>query len=589
MRQSTPSISRAIFLLILVLICLVGLPACTCSEIIPLPNRSVLACKGKRTSPTIAPPLQNRTIVAGASQTLFNVTDSGDAAFVLALEAIPGRAGVAPDIAIQYSSGNVDESVLGVGYSLSAASSIQRCAKTMAIDGEIHPVQFDDTDAYCLDNKRMVVLAASANVIEYRVWPDNQLKIIAHVEKPAESYFEAFLPDGSRVFYGASESTRPMANTGVPRAWLAEEQRDARGNAMLFDYCFAEDDEGTTVEYALTSIRYSAFEDEEPQRAVVFAYDVRKDAEIKYVHGMQLQESLQLSEVQMQGPDDELVRRYEFDYAPSQTTGRPLLQSVQACGGDGECFEPTRFQYAQPETGFDDIATDIDAPLSDKASPMFFDVDRDGLSDYVVGDINASSTPEHVITEWRIAKNVGGAFAAEKVALLQEWSFAQNPEPIADLTQIQPEVGTAIDFTGGGTTGIFLHDVTGSQANHLVLLPQNDGTLLAADTQLRRPFPLGSSPAGLRNSNAATHLVDVTGAMADLIECNDHGDTPETAALPTWKLHGWQPGCENVNARSCAPLRYLGMYMNLVELANCRSGVPAAANAFAPGEKRGFG
>lgn len=33
-------------------------------------------------------------------------------------------------------------------------------------------------------------------------------------------------------------------------------------------------------------------------------------------------------------------------------------------------------------------------------------------------------------------------------------------------------------------------------------------------------------------------------------------------------------------------LRYLGMYINLVELANCRRGVPAAANTFASVVKR---
>ncbi len=157
---------------------------------------------------------------------------------------------------------------------------------------------------------------------------------------------------------------------------------------------------------------------------MVFAYEQRDDVRTKFLHGMQLQESLQLAEVQVQGPDDEFVRRYEVDYAPSETTGRSLLQSVQECTGAGECFTPTRFSYAASEVAFDEIATDIDEPLSDKASVLFFDIDRDGLSDYVVPDATPLSTVEHPVTEWRIGKNIGGAFAAEKVALLQEWSFA---------------------------------------------------------------------------------------------------------------------------------------------------------------------
>ncbi|HRI67306.1 MAG TPA: VCBS repeat-containing protein, partial [Polyangium sp.] len=75
------------------------------------------------------------------------------------------------------------------------------------------------------------------------------------------------------------------------------------------------------------------------------------------------------------------------------------LQSVQECAGTGECFAPTRFYYGKSETVFENIATNIASPLSDKASPMFFDIDGDGLSDYVVGDSTPASTAEHLMAE----------------------------------------------------------------------------------------------------------------------------------------------------------------------------------------------
>ncbi len=269
---------------------------------------------------------------------------------------------------------------------------------------------------------------------------------------------------------------------------------------------------------------------------MVFDYDVREDVQTTYWHGMQMQESLQLATIEMQVKET-LVRRYELEYERSETTKRTLLQSVQACAGNGECFAPTRFHYGKSETGFEDITTEIDASLSDKASPMFFDVDGDGLSDYVVGDSTPASTAEHPMTEWRIAKNLGGTFAPEKVALLQDWSFVQNPEEQNDPTKLQPELGTALNFAGGLTGGLYLHDVVGSQANHVILLPQSDSSLQRLDTQLPRPFPVGPSPKGLRSSGASVHLVDVSAdTMADLIECTNLGD------MPTWKLHRWQPG-----------------------------------------------
>ena len=356
--------------------------------------------------------------------------------------------------------------------------------------------------------------------------------VLGHFEDPAESFFEVFLPDGHRVSYGVTAATRPMANTRVPQAWLADVQTDPRGNEVHYDWCFAEDESGYVAEYALTSIRYA------PDRAVLFAYDQREEPRRTYLQGMQFQQSLQLAEVQMQAAG-ELVRRYDLTYTSSATTGRALLESVQACAMNGSCYAPTRFQYAMPKLGFDDVATDIAAPLSDKASPMLFDVDHDGLPEYVVGDSTPFSTPEHPITEWRAAKNTGGTLAPEKVALLQEWSVVQDPVDLADPTLLQPELGTAVDFTGGANTGILLHDVTGSEANHLVLVPNADLSFGVVDTKLRRPFPLGATPKGMRSSAASVHLADVSGdGISDLIECNDHGNT----LLSTWTLRMWQPG-----------------------------------------------
>ena len=244
----------------------------------------------------------------------------------------------------------------------------------------------------------------------------------------------------------------------------------------------------------------------------------------------------------MFGPGEALVKRYPFVYAQSESTGRTLLQSVQECAADNTCKTPTSFHYTKSERGFDDIKTNIEAPLSNKASPMFFDVDHDGLSDYVVGDVTPSSTAEHPITEWRIAKNVGGGFAPEKVALVQDWSFMPNVDGPNDIRLLQPEVATSIRFNDDTSTDLFLHDITGSSENHTVLTADGNLTFERRDTNIARPFPLVPSPKGLRNSAGSVHLADVTGdQQPDLISCTDHGTTPETASLTTWTLHVWEP------------------------------------------------
>jgi hypothetical protein len=38
-------------------------------------------------------------------------------------------------------------------------------------------------------------------------------------------------------------------------------------------------------------------------------------------------------------------------------------------------------------------------------------------------------------------------------------------------------------------------------------------------------------------------LADCDGdSTPDLVQCTDHGETPDTAAQSTWKLHVWRPG-----------------------------------------------
>ena len=292
MRTSLLSVSRGVF--VLMLIGLVFLPACTCSERSQSAPHPILACKVQGKAPKTSPPLQSKTIVPGALETSFEVTQSGDASLSLPLPALLGRAGQAPDIALQYGSANEREGLVGVGFSLHAGSSIQRCANTMAIDLEMRAIQFDKTDAYCLDGKRLVVVNKTVKTIEYRTIPDSQIKVVQYLDGPSDSHFEVFLPDGSRILYGANEWTRPMANTGEPLVWLAEEKRDPRGNTITYDWCFAEDESGYVAEYALTSIRYA------PDRAVVFSYDPRADARTTYRQGMQLQQSLTLAAAQMQ-------------------------------------------------------------------------------------------------------------------------------------------------------------------------------------------------------------------------------------------------------------------------------------------------
>src|SRR5262249_15469267 len=142
-------------------------------------------------------------------------------------------------------------------------------------------VRYDALDKLCLDGKRLVPVSQAPGTIEYRTFPDTNVKVIGHYptggSTPATAIsFDAFMPDGMLIAYGGSDSGKPLTPGGVPQIWLATGAHDGRGNAMTYAYCFNEGD-GYTAEYALDEIQYASFTPSlAASRAVTFVY-AKKD------------------------------------------------------------------------------------------------------------------------------------------------------------------------------------------------------------------------------------------------------------------------------------------------------------------------
>jgi RHS repeat-associated protein len=548
-----------------VLLCILAQSGCTCGpdRAIPTP-RPLLACRPHTpripTAPAAKPAAP--TASAGTLQHTFSVTSSGSASLVLPLTVVPGRAGIEPDLSLAYSSDSATSSgVLGAGFSLAGVSSITRCGSDLARDGEIRGVRYDARDALCYSGQRLVVTASHPGILEFRTLRDTFTKIVGHyaheADKPGNAQsFEAFLPSGLVIELGASEASRPLAKGGVPRAWLAEKVHDGRGNAMTYDYCFADDPtEGYTAEYALDTIRYTAFEGSPAlpaTRAVKLVYGTKPPADQRtlYSGGMALQSALRLDAVEMVGPGEHLVRRYGFTYDLGPTSHRTLLTQVDECAGDGVCKPPTRFHYTRGELGFEKVKTPVPAPTSLLGSPMLLDADGDGLDDLVSPDTDpALSTPEHPVTRWLVAHNRGSGaeppfFAPATLGFSEDWPHVLNPTLPADAAHLQPELGTALDYDHDQRTDILLHDVYDTRDTWQVLLARNDKSFELVDTGIARPFPLGQGAVGLTRTKGSMHLADLDGdGMIDLLQCDDHGRT--AASDPgdaTWTAHLFRPG-----------------------------------------------
>ncbi|WP_434042141.1 MULTISPECIES: RHS repeat-associated core domain-containing protein [Sorangium] len=523
----------------------------------------IVACRtqGTRGPATPRPAPEVETVAAGALPGTFSISSTGEAVYTMDLTTVPSRAGMGPRLQLVYRS-DAGDGVLGAGFSIAGLSAITRCPSNLAQDGEIRGVRYDGEDKLCLDGQRLVPVGEGPGTIEYRTFPDTFVKVVGHYPPegaaPAEAlFFEAHLPDGRVVEYGHTEGSKPLARGGTPRAWLANKARDGRGNAMTYAYCVAEAEDGHAAEYAVDEIRYTGFEGTPslaPSRAVRFLYGTKDPAAIRtgYSGGVALQRSLRLEEIQMLGPGDTLVRRYGFGYELRPATRRTLLTQIEECASDGVCKPATRFQYSRATPGFKRLTTDIDKPVSERASPMVFDVDGDGRDDLVIPDIVAGfSTPSNPITAWWAARNLGpraspSFLAPAELAFLQEWSMVADASGPSDPALLQPELGTVLDYDDDGRADVLLHDVYGSEVTWHVLLSRPDWTFALQDTGIRRPFPLRVTPAppSLSSPGASMHLADLDGeGVPDLIQCEDHARDAQ-APLPlfaVWAVHLWRP------------------------------------------------
>lgn len=131
--------------------------------------------------------------VVGLIDASFSVDANGAANYVVPLEVPTGTEGMEPSLRLGYNSqgGN---GTLGVGWSLSGLSKIERCSATLAQDGFTCGINYDGHDRFCLDGERLVNIAVSP-----------QTGTSCHDGADQDQYFD---DDGTNVYHTERESWR---------------------------------------------------------------------------------------------------------------------------------------------------------------------------------------------------------------------------------------------------------------------------------------------------------------------------------------------------------------------------------------------
>jgi hypothetical protein len=260
----------------------------------------------------------------------------GAANFAFELELPGGRAGMTPRVAVTYSSGG-GNGVMGRGFDL-------RYGGRITTDTRRGLPEYDDgLDEYMLDGVRLVLKGeASAGVREYGSERESGYDQIRRYYGGGNDYWVVTDRGGVERTYGKSE--RAWTGLGVTRKyrWELEEERDAYGNTVRYEYVKREN------ELYILNIYYTGYGADKGPYRVWFDYgwdreDVRVDGRGKFVQ--ETKGLLGRIEVRY---GDEYVRSYRVEYERKEETF--FTSQVKSFGqekgeGEGEYWWKYGFEY----------------------------------------------------------------------------------------------------------------------------------------------------------------------------------------------------------------------------------------------------
>ncbi len=344
----------------------------------------------------------------GALKGMFSVSEQGTSAFTVPIDVPPGRAGMQPALALNYSGSRVNDDV-GVGWHLDGLSKITRCPRSHALDGYSHPIKNDTTDHFCIDGKRLEAVAGvsggatgvyGANGTEYRTLIDSFARVVSHIDdgsgiqldptqtidqvtrsKQGPDSFRVWTKDGRILTFGGTRDSLVMGRNGLRYTWLLRRVEDRAGNTMTVNYTniaallagIFSSSVPTVVRPSLIS--YTGHGSDLGNRHVRFSYETRTDRQLKFMQGgVPLMADARLSRITT-FVSDVPVKNYHLVYGDGPVS---QITKIFECtrGDDTHCKPPTQFEY-QTESGY---TFGLGPDIEDAGQ---LDANGDGFPDYL--------------------------------------------------------------------------------------------------------------------------------------------------------------------------------------------------------------
>jgi RHS repeat-associated protein len=331
------------------------------------------------TTPVVAATEKSGDYLPGSG----DVTSAGAFTYSIPLEVPAGRNGMEPSLSLSYSSGTRN-GLLGAGWSLSGLSRITRCSKTLATEGVVDGVDYDNfvtadnasVDRFCLDGQKLVTgealtrsdTAYGLNNTEYRTEADIFARIVSTVTAAnaprGPDSFTVQMKNGIVRTYlpryaTRKQSTATLVNGVVttsavdvgqfPVEWLLSTESDRSHNEVHYEYTPSPTGY-LPLEITYTYNSWASGDAEKGRRSVTFNYEGRTDPAFAWQSGVLTTLDQRLKSIVMSAPNPvstEKVWEYDLDYDSSIGSGRSLLKSVKRCGALGGCTRAKLFDWYQ--------------------------------------------------------------------------------------------------------------------------------------------------------------------------------------------------------------------------------------------------
>jgi RHS repeat-associated protein len=521
------------------------------------------ALSGDITGATVAPTSAAQTSALlpvkspGRTAAQFSITPTGAASYNVPIWTPPGVHGVEPHLSLRYTSGGPD-GVMGPGWSISGISMIVRCGKTYAASGTPAAVTLSTSDDLCLDGNRMRLTSGTQGAAEstYQTEIADFSQITANNQAGnGPRSFTVRAKDGNTYEYGGTADSRISAMVGsapsaTPYAWALDRVTDRNGNIMTLAYVAG----STSV--LLSDVNYTALRGSPTSFPynVHFTYANRTGGSVnsKNVAGGTVTQGKQLSSVTVKY-NGTAARQYVLNYTQSLTTRRPLLNSIQECGGsDGsDCLRPTTFSYQSGANGWSTSAISLGINAQYGFLPV--DVNGDGIPDAVY------ATQSNGVNHWymRLGTLSGYSSTAIDTGIVSAPAKSIIPGRFAGNARTQllavPSVNTGTcvantwcSFDLNGSSSAFTATNTGIPYNYKSVAVDYDGDGLpdlvssGSVTTVRRNTSNGTrvsfaSPTTIFSGGGVVNtstLADFNGdGRADLIVTVTQGSYPVSITL----------------------------------------------------------